>query len=133
MTKTLKTLVAALGMMVALSLGTVASAQMEGKKSMADDPDIPLITGKHWMEATRSGKLAFLAGAANVIEIEQALQADDPPGDRDSLVPVIVRGLNGSTLTQVMEALDRWYAENKDQLERPVIETIWFELALPKS
>ena len=61
------------------------------------------------------------------------MHGDDVPGDRDSLVPVLVRGMDGKTIDEVKMELDAWYANNPDRLERPVLETIWYELALPNS
>jgi hypothetical protein len=111
-----------------LALGAVAHAQ-----GMADDPDVPIATGEHWMNAADNGKIAYLLGIANVLDVEQAIQGDTPPADDASLVPVMMRGLNGMSLRQVSEALDRWYADNPNQLGRPVLETIWFEIAKPNS
>ena len=102
-------------------------------QSIADDPDAPIATGEHWTTAQENSKLAYLLGIANVLEIEQALQADTLPADTDSLVPVMIRGLKNMTLNQIKDALDRWYADHPQQLSRPVVETIWFELAKPKS
>ncbi len=126
MTRTPKAMVAAVCVMAALSLG-VAHAD----RHIADSADVPLITGKHWTAAEEKSKLAFLAGVANTVEIEQALQVAEPPGDNESLVPVIVRGLSGVPLREVMKRLDAWYAEHPDQADRAVIETIWSELAFP--
>jgi hypothetical protein len=39
--------------------------------------------------------------------------------------------MKGQTLDTVREGLDRWYAANPTQLQRPVFETIWFEMVLP--
>ena len=116
------------GAAMAVSICFGAQAQ-----SVADDPDAPIATGEHWTTAQENSKLAYLLGIANVLEIEQALQADAPPTDTDSLVPVMIRGLKDMTLNQVKEALDRWYADHPQQLNRPVLETIWFELAKPNS
>ena len=121
---------AAFGAALALALSPFARAQNE---SLADDPDVPIATGEHWVNATDSGKGAYLLGMANVLDIEQALQGDNPPADDASLVPVMIRGLNGMTLRQIGEALDRWYADHPDRLGRPVLETIWFEIAQPNS
>jgi hypothetical protein len=119
---------AALTAALMLSLGTAATAQ-----NIADDPDVPIVTGEHWVNAQDNGKGAYLLGIANVLDIEQALQADSPPADNASLVPVMMRGLNGMTLRQIGARLDRWYADNPDRLTRPVIETIWYEIAKPNS
>ena len=39
--------------------------------------------------------------------------------------------LRGETLDSVRMRLNRWYADHPDQLKRPVLETVWFELAVP--
>ncbi len=115
-----------LGAALSLSVGVQA-------QSIADDPDAPIATGEHWTSAQPNAKLAYLLGIVNMLEIEQALQVDAPPADDASLVPIMVRGLKDMTLNQIREALDGWYSDHPDQLSRPVMETIWFELAKPNS
>ena len=68
---------------------------------------------------------------ANVIQVETAYQAGNPPADAQSFVPRFARGLKGQTLESVMAGLDGWYARNPGRLQRPVIETIWFEMVVP--
>ena len=46
-------------------------------------------------------------------------------------VPRFVKGMRGQSLDSVREALNKWYAANPDRLQRPVIETIWFEMVVP--
>ena len=116
------------GALLAVSVCTGAQAQ-----SIADDPDAPIATGEHWTTAQPNAKAAYLLGIVNFLEIEQAMQGGTPPGDDVSLVPVMVRGLKDMTLRQIGDALDDWYANHPDQLSRPVLEVIWFELAEPNS
>ena len=118
----------ALGAVMAL----LAFGNTHGEE-IADDPDAPIATGEHWTTAQPNSKLSYVLGIVNFLEIEQALQNDRPPADDESLVPVMIRGLSGMSLNQIKEALDLWYAEHPDQLQRPVLETIWFELAKPNS
>jgi hypothetical protein len=94
------------------------------------DP-IPLVTGKLWTESSQQVKNAYLVGIANVVQLDVAYQSGKPPPDSASVVPRLSRGLGGQTLDTVREGLDRWYAAHPDQLERPVIETIWFEMVVP--
>jgi len=56
---------------------------------------------------------------------------DKPAADTQSIIPRLARGLKGQTLDTVRQGLDRWYAANPDKLQRPVIETIWFEMVIP--
>ena len=59
------------------------------------------------------------------------LFANNPPSDAQSVFPRLARGMRGQTLDTVRAALDAYYAKNPDKLQRPVIETIWFEIVLP--
>ena len=93
--------------------------------------EVPLVTGKHWTESSEQQKKAYLIGIANVLQVEIAYQAGNSPPDSQSLVSRFAKGLKGQTLDTVREQLDRWYAAHPDQLQRPVIETIWFEIVAP--
>jgi hypothetical protein len=101
--------------------------------TMAQAHELPIVTGKHWTQSTEAQKRAFLFGMATLLEAEQELQGKDPaPEIRDnSLVPTLVEGLSQYTIITAMEAIDAYYAQHSDQLNRPVLEVIWFELALP--
>jgi len=93
--------------------------------------DVPLVTGEHWSKSNEQLKRVYLIGLANVIQVETAYHAAKPPSDDQSFVPRFARGMKGQTLDSVREALDRWYAAHPDKLQRPVIETIWFEMVVP--
>ena len=112
----------------AMFLVFVASAVAWGS-ARADE--VPLVTGEHWTKSTEQLKKVYLVGIANVIQVETAYFAATPPSDAQSFVPRFARGLKGHTLDTVREGLDKWYAANPDRLQRPVIETIWFEMVLP--
>ena len=109
----------------------VACAAMTAFVGAVRADEIPLITGKHWTESTEQMKKAYLVGIANTIQIEAAFHASSPPPDSQSVIPRLARGLRTHTLDSVREGLDRWYAANPDKLQRPVIETIWFEMVVP--
>ena len=53
------------------------------------------------------------------------------PSDEQSLLPRMQRGLRGQSLDSVRETLNAWYAAHPDRMQRPVIETIWFEMVVP--
>jgi hypothetical protein len=93
--------------------------------------EVPLITGEHWTKSTEQLKKVYLIGIANVIQVDTAYHAASPPSDVQSIVPRVAKGLKGHTLDSVREGLDRWYAANPDRMQRPVIETIWFEMVVP--
>ena len=93
--------------------------------------DVPLVTGEHWSKSSEQLKKAYLIGIANVVQVETAYFGANPPSDAQSFVPRFASGLKGHTLDSVREGLDKWYAGHPDQLQRPVIETIWFEMVVP--
>ncbi len=93
--------------------------------------DVPLVTGEQWSKSTEQLKKVYLIGLVNAMQVETAYHAAKPPADDQSLIPRFAKGMKGQTLDTVREGLDRWYAANPTQLQRPVIETIWFEMVVP--
>lgn len=97
----------------------------------AQGQEVPLVTGEHWTKSSEQLKKVYLIGVANVLQVEAAYEGTNPPSDAQSIVPRLTKGLRGQTLDGVREGLDKWYAANPGQLQRPVIETIWFEMVVP--
>ena len=93
--------------------------------------EVPLVTGEHWVRSSDEVKKAYLIGIANVAQVETTYNAANPPTDAQSIVPRMVKGLKGETLDTVREGLNKWYAAHPDRLQRPVVETIWFEMVVP--
>ena len=93
--------------------------------------DVPMVNGEHWMRSSEEVKKAYLVGMVNIMQVETAYYSTNPPTDSQSFVPRVTKGLKGHTLDSVREGLNKWYAAHPDQLRRPVIETLWFELVVP--
>lgn len=94
------------------------------------DP-VPIVTGKQWTESDANLKKAYLLGVANLLQVERAYQERRAPPDTQSLIPRFSKGLQTHTIDSVRDGLDRWYAANPTRLDRPVIETLWFEIVVP--
>lgn len=90
--------------------------------------DVPVVTGEHWTKSSEEQKKAYLIGIANLLQVETAYFGANPPTDAQSFVPRFAKGLQGETLDS---GLDKWYAANPDRLQRPVLETIWFQMVVP--
>lgn len=97
----------------------------------AQAQEVPVVTGELWTQSTEQVKKAYLVGIANAIQVEWAYEGTNPPSDTQSIVPRMAKGLKGQTLDSVRQGLDAWYAAHPDRLQRPVIETIWFEMVVP--
>lgn len=108
---------------------SMAVAAVSGGNARAEE--IAQITGVHWTKSTEEQKKAYLIGIANISQIEMAYAGANPVSDEQSILPRMARGLKGQTLDSVREGLNRWYAANPGRLDRPVIETIWFEMVVP--
>ena len=93
--------------------------------------EIPIVTGALWTTSSDQVKKAYLVGIANAIQVETAYEGSNPPSDAQSIVPRLAKGMKGQTLDSVRDGLDKYYAANPDKLQRPVIETIWFEMVVP--
>jgi hypothetical protein len=93
--------------------------------------EIPIVNGELWTKSSEEMKKAYLVGIANFLQVENAYFGANPPSDAQSFVPRMVRGLKGATLDSVRTSLNDWYAKNPDKLQRPVLETIWFEIVVP--
>jgi len=111
----------------ALALSLLVAAPVVAAPS---DP-APIITGKQWTESDANLKKAYLLGMANLIQVEQAYQQRRAPADNQTLIPRFAKGLQSHTLDSVRERLDSWYAANPTRMDRPVVETLWFEIVAP--
>lgn len=112
----------------ALAAACVALATGSG---LARADEVPLVNGAQWIQSTDQVKKAYLVGIVNIVQVERAYHAGNAPTDAQSVLPRMSMGMRDQTLDSVRDGLDRWYAMHPDQLQRPVIETLWFEMALP--
>ncbi len=115
-----------------LSFLLLYTAAWGGEK---DDPDLVIVTGIHWTTASEDEKVAYLFGIGNMLEIEQAMQGKNPSSHirNNSIVPVMIQGLSGQSITKLRKMLDQWYENKPDQLKRSVIEVLYTEFALPNA
>ncbi len=93
--------------------------------------EVPIVTGEHWTKSSEEMKKAYLVGIANIVQIELAYEGSTAASDSQSILPRMAKGLKGQTLDSVRDSLNKWYAAHPDRLQRPVIETIWFEMVVP--
>ena len=93
--------------------------------------ELPLVTGEQWTTSSEAVKKAYLVGIANLVQVQTAYFAENPPTDAQNFVPRMAKGMQGQTLDSVREGLDRWYAANPAKLKRPVLDTLWFEMVVP--
>lgn len=94
--------------------------------------ELEIINGDHWTTSSLEQKRSFLFGIGNMLEIEQAMVGDDYEMMRGrSIVPVLLEGLSGISIADLVVQLDNYYAEHPQQMERSVIEVLYLEMAKP--
>ena len=108
-----------------------ASMVLMMMSGIARAEEIPIVTGEQWARSSEEMKKAYLVGIANIVQVEIAFEGANPVSDMQSILPRMVKGMKGQTLDGVREALNKWYAAHPERIQRPVIETIWFELVVP--
>ena len=99
--------------------------------AQAQEKTFPVITGEHWVKATPEQKLAFVAGMATIIELEKEIQGNNPLPREKSLISGWTKGLSKYTLMEVVAILDEYYAKQPGQVNKSVVEAMWFEVAAP--
>ncbi len=92
---------------------------------------MPVVNGKHWTHSTVDEKNAFLLGMGTIIKLEHEVQNGANIPDDKSLIDSWIAGFKGLTMTDIRTALDSYYATHKDKLNRPVVEVMFVEIALP--
>jgi len=106
---------------------------MAASAGQAPADDLQIVTGEHWTGAELDEKRAYLFGVGNVLEIEQAMAGEDYASLQGrSIVPVLLDGLSGMSIAELVTQLDRYYADHPDQVNRPVLEVLYIEMALPR-
>lgn len=117
-------------LLLPMLLAALSMTAWAGEKPEAD---LTIVTGEHWVSASLEQKRAFLFGVGNVLEIEQAMAGDEYQAMRGrSIVPVLLDGLSGVPIADMVTQLDKFYADHPDQIGRPVIGVLYMELALPR-
>ncbi len=94
--------------------------------------DLEIINGGHWVTSTMEQKRAFLFGIGNMLEIEQAMAGDHFEAMREhSIMPVLLEGLSGISIADLVMQLDKYYAQHPKNMKKPVIEVLYIDMAKP--
>jgi len=92
-----------------------------------------LIAGTEWQQATQEMKVAYIRGVGNMADYEVALSGKKCSG---CLSADLVRELKGKSIEDIVSEVDKYYKENPDKLNIPVMEAVLRQctsLGKPKS
>lgn len=124
----------ALALMMAFSVSAFAAD--EGTAT-ARDP-INLLTGKVWQDSKPENKRAVLFGIDTAVAVEQAIDEKQPKKGKRSPHTLSVfekswmEAFRDTPREEIVKQVDEWYAANPGQLERPVMDVIWYEIITPR-
>ena len=133
-----RTVLVAAGLILMLEAGIPAQAADTAKPAMT--PTSPAVTsikeewliptGVHWMKSTEVEKQSYVLGILNMAMVEYQLTGA-APRHRTS-VPGLLKGLEGMTVFQIVDAMNNYYKVNPGNQQKPVIEAIWLQIVKPK-
>lgn len=98
-------------------------------------------TGKYWVETPETAKEAYLFGIESALEVEYYVSKKMAAEKSSRKMPVVtlspfekgwMKALDGVTRKEIAAQIDKWYADNPDQLARPVMNVIWYEIIKPR-
>lgn len=95
--------------------------------------EMPVLKGDQWVAMDENAKVAFIWGAGHVVIIEEVLMERYPDQKRDTFVTKVVEASTNSpmTMSQVAAMVDKFYQENPDKTDTPVMAVIWDTIVKP--
>ncbi|HSC35974.1 MAG TPA: hypothetical protein VLG45_11915 [Thermodesulfobacteriota bacterium] len=95
--------------------------------------EMPVLKGDQWVARDENAKVAFIWGAGHVVIIEEVLMERYPDQKRDTFVTKVVEASTNSpmTMSQVAAMVDKFYQENPDKTDTPVMAVIWDTMVKP--
>jgi hypothetical protein len=99
----------------------------------AVEREMPVLKGDQWVAMDENSKVAFVWGAGHVVTIEEVIMERYPDQKRDTFVTKIVEAASNSpmTMSQVVAMVDKFYQDNPDKTDTPVMAVIWDTMIKP--
>ena len=105
----------------------------------ANKSPVELLTGEVWQQSQPDNKRAWLFGIDTAVDIEKAVNEKmQSQGKRAKSLPLSpfvttwMAAFDNMNRNDIIEAVDQWYTAHPDQLSRPVMDTIWYEIIVPR-
>jgi hypothetical protein len=96
----------------------------------AAEPSSQLLTGELWQQMSADTKVAYVWGIGNLVEFERAIMVA-PPAESRSFFPLLIKGLSGKPINDIVRQIDAYYQTHPDQLQRPVVDAMFQAVVLP--
>ena len=108
-------------------------ASAEETIAEAVEKEMPVLKGDQWVAMDENSKVAFIWGAGHVVTIEEVIMEKYPDQQRDTFVTKIVEAASNSpmTMSQIVAMVDKFYQDNPDKTDTPVMMVIWDTMVKP--
>lgn len=125
-------------LMLALAFGGVQAAEIH--KNPAGN-NIDQFTGKYWLNSKPENQEAYLYGIESAISVEviineqkmqQAKKGKKPLSTLSRFEQGWIEAFTDVSRSQIAADVTRWYQDHPDQVDRPVLAVIWYELIVPR-
>ena len=122
--------------LASLSL-TIPAAESPGEKAVGKELEkeigMPILDGDLWMKMSPDGKMAFVWGIWHVVSIEHHLATKYPDLKKENFSAKVTEGTRNKpmTMNEVVSVIDKYYQENPDEINKPVVAVIWSTMVKP--
>jgi len=89
-----------------------------------------LLAGELWQQMSADTKVAYIWGIGNLVEYERALMVT-PPAESKSFFPLLIKGLSGKPINDVVRQIDAYYQTHPDERQRPVMDAMFQAVVIP--
>jgi hypothetical protein len=96
----------------------------------AAEPETQFLKGQTWQTMSHDTKMAYIWGMGNLAAFGLALMGV-PSTPQQSFLPLLVKGLQGKSMAEVVSQLDTYYQTHPEQIEQPVIDGLFRAVVLP--
>ncbi len=95
--------------------------------------DAHILDGEDWLRLDHSHKVMFVSGISQILEMERHLVSEGYTRDSASFIPQMVEGLQGMTIGDIIERVDRYYQGSFERLQHTVVDAIFRAIIYPKA
>lgn len=131
-------------MIMAVAISLCCGPLQAATTSPSGSPSpVDLFTGKYWVNSSETEKEAYLLGIESAIDIENVISlrmaenaAKAGKTSGFTLSPFEKGWMDAfgdnTPRRQIAADVDKWYSAHPDQLDRPVLSVIWYEVIEPR-
>ena len=136
----MKKLIASLAFMAMLACPFLCSAEDAGSNPAGNPVD--QFTGKYWLDTSLDNQKAYLFGIDSAIAVEafihklqvanKAKAGKRPVYTLSPFEKGWMEAFKDVSRDQIAEEVTKWYQEHPQDVDRPVLRVIWYELVAPR-